>query len=68
MNRRRDYKTALLIDAVVYAASADVRSHAADELAERPLPRDFTTRVFQQPARRRQSPPRAPAPGPITMP
>jgi hypothetical protein len=58
MNRRRDYKTALLIDAMCYSASAEVRSHAADGLAERPLPRDFAMRIFQEPARRRRNPPR----------
>ncbi|CAH0303398.1 hypothetical protein SRABI118_04483 [Massilia sp. Bi118] len=61
MNRRRDYKTALLIDAVCYSASAEVRSHAADGLAERPLPRDFAIRIFQEPARRRHNPSRQPA-------
>jgi hypothetical protein len=57
MNRRRDYKTALLIDAVIYAASAEVRMHAAGELVERPLPRDFATRMFSKPSQRRHHPP-----------
>jgi hypothetical protein len=68
MNRRRDYKTALLIDAMCYSASDEVRSHAADELAERPLPRDFAMRIVMQPAKRRQNPPRQSAVTPVTMP
>jgi len=61
MNRRRDYKTALLIDAVIYAASAEVRTHAAGELVERPLPHDFALRIFLQPGQRRHHPPAQPA-------
>jgi len=64
MNRRRDYKTALLIDAVVYAASAEVRAHAADGLSERPLPHDFAMRVFLEPGKRRHHPPAQPAASP----
>jgi len=61
MNRRRDYKTALLIDAVCYSASAEVRAHAAGELSERPLPRDFAMRIFLEPGRRRHNRPAQPA-------
>lgn len=61
MNRRRDYKTALLIDAVIYAASAEVRTHAAGELAERPLPHDFAMRIVSKPGQRRHNPPAQPA-------
>jgi hypothetical protein len=64
MNRRRDYKTALLIDAVVYATSAEVRAHAAGELSERPLPHDFAMRIFQEPDKRRHNPPAPPADSP----
>jgi len=60
MNRRRDYKTALLIDAVIYSSSADVRAHAASELSERPLPPDFEMRVFLEPNKRRHNPPSQP--------
>jgi hypothetical protein len=61
MNRRRDYKTALLIDAVVYATSAEVRAHAAGELSERPLPQDFAIRIVRPSGKRRHSPPVQPA-------
>ncbi|MGO4475121.1 hypothetical protein AB4Z32_02595 [Massilia sp. 2TAF26] len=57
MNRRRDYKTALLIDAAIYSSSAEVRAHAAGELSERPLPPDFEMRIFLEPNRRRHNPP-----------
>lgn len=60
MNRRRDYKTALLIDAVIYSSSAEVRAHAAGELSERPLPPDFAVRVILEPERRRHNPPSQP--------
>jgi hypothetical protein len=57
MNRRRDYKTALLIDAAIYSASAEVRTHAASELVERPLPHDFAMRIVLKPGQRRHNPP-----------
>jgi hypothetical protein len=57
MNRRRDYKTALLIDAAIYSRSAEVRAHAASELSERPLPQDFSIRITREPGRRRHNPP-----------
>jgi hypothetical protein len=60
MNRRRDYKTALLIDAVIYSSSAEVRAHAASKLSERPLPPDFEMRVSLEPDRRRHNPPSPP--------
>ncbi len=60
MNRRRDYKTALLIDAMIYAASAERRAHAVNELAERRLPSDFAVRVFSEPKRRRHNLPDQP--------
>jgi hypothetical protein len=57
MNRRRDYKTALLIDAVIYSTSAEIRAHAANELSQRPLPDDFAIRIFLEPSKRRHNPP-----------
>ena len=60
MNRRRDYKTALLIDAAIFAASAEVRTHAASELVERPLPQDFAMRIVLKPGKRRHNPPAQP--------
>ena len=60
MNRRRDYKTALLIHAVIYSSSAEVRAHAAGELSERPLPRDFAMRIVAESSRRRHNPPAQP--------
>lgn len=60
MNRRRDYKTALLIDAVIYSTSAELRAHAASELAARPLPQDFAMRIFLEPSKRRHNPPTEP--------
>jgi hypothetical protein len=56
MDRRRDYKTALLIDAVIYSRSAELRAHASGELAERPLPHDFALRIFLAPSKRRHNP------------
>lgn len=64
MNRRRDYKTALLIDAVIYAASDEVRTHAAGALVERPLPHDFAMRIFLKPGQRRHNPPAQPTGSP----
>jgi hypothetical protein len=53
MNRRRDYKTALLIDAVIYSTCAERRAHAVSELTQRPLPHDFALRIFLEPGKRR---------------
>jgi hypothetical protein len=65
MNRRRDYKTALLIDAVVYSRSAELRAHATSELTERPLPQDFALRIFLEPSKRRHNPSSQPAEFPV---
>lgn len=64
MNRRRDYKTALLIDAVFYATSAEVSAQAAGRLSERPLPQDFAARIFSESGKRRHNPLKAPAASP----
>jgi hypothetical protein len=53
MNRRQDYKTALLIDAVLYSTDPDVRGHAAGALTERNISHEVTTRVFMLPSKRR---------------
>jgi len=55
MNRRRDYKTALLIDAVIYSDAPDIRAHAASGLSEQPLPPEVATRIFMEPAGRRRN-------------
>jgi hypothetical protein len=53
MNRRRDYKTALLIDATIYSVDSGVREHAASGLSERTISPEVTTRIFKEPERRR---------------
>lgn len=55
MNRRRDYKTALLIDATIYAADSGIREHAASGLSERTLSSEVATRIFMEPEKRRHS-------------
>ena len=55
MNRRRDYKTALLIDAVIYSDAPDIRAHAANGLSEQPLPPDVAKRIFMEPSGRRRN-------------
>jgi hypothetical protein len=56
MNRRRDYKTALLIDATIYSADSGVRKHAASGLSERALKPEVATRIFMEPDKRRHPP------------
>jgi hypothetical protein len=56
MNRRRDYKTALLIDATIYSSDSGVREHAASGLSERALSPEVATRVFTKPEKRRHAP------------
>lgn len=53
MNRRRDYKTALLIDATIYSVDSGVREHAANGLSERALKPEVATRIFMEPDKRR---------------
>jgi hypothetical protein len=56
MNRRRDYKTALLIDATIYSVDSGVREHAASGLSERTLSPEVATRIFMEPDKRRHPP------------
>lgn len=56
MNRRRDYKTALLIDATIYSADSGIREHAASGLSERTLSPEVTSRIFMEPEKRRHPP------------
>lgn len=53
MDRRSDYKTALLIDAAIHGA-ADSRASPARELAGLGVPFDTARRVLMRPAERRQ--------------
>lgn len=52
MDRRTDYKTALLIDAVIHDAAAHPRP-LARELAEQGVPLEVSLRVLTRPAERR---------------
>jgi hypothetical protein len=52
MDRRTDYKTALLIEAVIHTPGADGRAPAR-ELAGLGVPFDVTMRVLTRPAERR---------------
>lgn len=56
MDRRSDYKTALMIDAVVHDAG-DSRVRAARQLAEMGVPMEVAMRVLTRPAERRSSQP-----------
>jgi hypothetical protein len=61
MERRTDYKTALLIDAVIHEAAAKGTAAAARELLGIGVPLGVAMRVLTQPAQRRfQLPPRHP--------
>lgn len=52
MDRRSDYKTALIIDAVIHEAAAEARP-AARELATLGVPLEVSLRVLTRPAERR---------------
>jgi hypothetical protein len=54
MERRTDYKKALLIEAVIHEADAIGRSTAARRLAELGVPMEVTLRVLTRPVERRQ--------------
>jgi hypothetical protein len=61
MERRTDYKTALLIDAVIHEAAAQGRVAAARQLLDLGVPLEVAVRVLTKPAMRRsQLPPRNP--------
>lgn len=53
MDRRTDYKTALLIDAAIHEAASEGRPRAATELAGIGVPLEITMRVLTRPAERR---------------
>jgi len=54
MERRTDYKQALLIEAVIHELDAIGRSSAARRLAEIGVPVDVAVRVLTRPVERRQ--------------
>jgi hypothetical protein len=54
MERRTDYKKALLIEAVIHEADAIGRSTAARRLAELGVPMEVALRVLTRPVERRQ--------------
>jgi hypothetical protein len=53
MERRTDYKTALLIDAVIHEAAARGSAAAARQLVGIGVPLEVAVRVLTQPAMRR---------------
>jgi hypothetical protein len=53
MDRRTDYKTALLIDSAIHEAASEGRPRAATELARMGVPLDVTMRVLTRPVERR---------------
>ena len=59
MERRSDYKTALLIDAAIYTPASGERASPARELAERGVPFEIAKRVLTRPAQRRHPLPSA---------
>lgn len=52
MDRRTDYKTALIIDAVMHDAADQLRP-AAHQLAQQGVPLEVSLRVLTRPAERR---------------
>lgn len=59
MDRRTDYKTALLIDAAIYTPASAEGAAAARELASRGVPFEIARRVLMHPAQRRHQLPTA---------
>ncbi len=57
MERRSDYKRALLIEAVVHGVAPHDRAGAARELAAMGVPFEVAVRVLTRPAERRQQVP-----------
>ncbi|MBQ5949809.1 hypothetical protein [Massilia sp. ST3] len=53
MDRRTDYKTALLIENVIHEAASNGRPTVARELAGMGVPLEVTLRVLTRPAERR---------------
>jgi hypothetical protein len=54
MERRNDYKTALLVEAVIHEANTLGRPSAARRLAEIGVPLEVAVRVLTRPVERRQ--------------
>jgi hypothetical protein len=54
MERRTDYKKALLIEAVIHDTDAIGRTSAARRLAELSVPLEVAVRVLTRPVERRQ--------------
>ncbi|OON64420.1 hypothetical protein B0920_14160 [Massilia sp. KIM] len=63
MDRRNDYKTALLIDNMLHDAAANGRAGVARELAEMGVPLEVTLRVLTRPGERRHNLPTGDLPG-----
>jgi hypothetical protein len=53
MDRRTDYKTALLFDSAIHEAASEGRPRAATELARMGVPLEVTMRVLTRPVERR---------------
>lgn len=53
MDRRTDYKTALLIENVIHDAAGSARPSVARDLAGMGVPLEVTLRVLTRPAERR---------------
>ncbi|WP_020656281.1 hypothetical protein [Massilia niastensis] len=63
MDRRSDYKTALMVEAIIHAAPATGQGQAARELAALGVPLEVAMRVLTRPGERRhQIPPLNPHP------
>jgi hypothetical protein len=54
MDRRSDYKTALLIETLIHEASSGGRPGAARELADMGVPFEVAMRVLTRPRQRRR--------------
>ena len=59
MDRRTDYKTALLIDAAIHTPASGERASPARELAGMGVPFETARRVLTKPAARRHALPTA---------
>jgi hypothetical protein len=59
MDRRSDYKTALLIDAVIHTPASGERASPARELAGMGVPFEIARRVLTRPTERRHPLPTA---------
>ena len=59
MDRRNDYKTALLIDAAIHTPAAELGASPAREMAAMGVPFEIAKRVLTRPAERRHPLPTA---------